>query len=561
MNESKSIDHHLIEIKNLSLQIGSARILNAISFKIGTQEIVSLVGESGSGKSITALSLLGLHPKKSIIEVEKMLFDGIDIRQYTPKDWQHIRGNKIGMIFQEPQSSLNPSMRCGKQLQEVLQQHRFISEKEQKALIIEMLKEVQLNDPERLLKSYPHQLSGGQKQRIMIAMALLCKPKLLIADEPTTALDVTVQKEIIHLLKVLQKKYQMSVLFISHDLALVKQLADKVFVMYHGEIVEEGETDSLFKNPKHPYTKGLLFARPTTEDRLERLPTIADYQSGDFQPTQISFKERKKRHLKLYKKSALLEVKGLQKIYSKRTWRGIKHEFNAVYSLDFSIYRGETLGLVGESGCGKSTLAKALIHLDPPTQGSVFYKGKAIKKSTKGLRKLRKEIQFIFQDPYAALHPKKTIGNAIVEVLHVHKIADSPKEQLNRCQKLLNQVGLNQEFSNRYPHELSGGQRQRAIIARALASEPKLLICDESVAALDISVQAQVLNLLNDLKIELGLSYLFISHDLAVVKYMSDRVMVMEKGRLIELQEADLLYENPQQVYTKRLINAIPLLT
>ncbi|MDB4159720.1 ABC transporter ATP-binding protein [Flavobacteriaceae bacterium] len=558
--KQKPTDTPLIDLKNLTLRIGNATILNNISFKIGTQEIVSLVGESGSGKSITALSLLGLQPDKSIIKANRMVFNGINIRELTSKNWQKIRGKSIGMVFQEPQSSLNPSMRCGKQLQEVLQKHTSLSKNEQKQTIREMLAEVQLTDTKRILTSYPHQLSGGQKQRIMIAMALLCKPKLLIADEPTTALDVTVQKEIIQLLKNLQQKYKMSILFISHDLALVKQLADRVFVMYQGQIVEEGETKSLFKIPQHPYTKGLLFARPKTEIRLKRLPTLADYQSGEFQPTIISSEERQKVHLKLYKKTPILEVKGLEKIYKKRSWRGVNQEFKAVRSLDFSIYPGETLGLVGESGCGKSTLAKALIYLDPPSKGSIKFEGKPIVKSSRALRKLRKEVQFIFQDPYAALHPLKTIGNAISEVLHVHQITTTPQEQLKRCQELLNQVGLSDAYSKRYPHELSGGQRQRAVIARALATEPKLLICDESVAALDISVQAQVLNLLNDLKKELGLSYLFISHDLAVVKYMSDRVMVMEHGQLQELQEADKLYAKPQHTYTKKLIDAIPVL-
>lgn len=558
--KQKSGEKHLIEIKNLSLYIGSAQILKTISFKIGEQKIVSLVGESGSGKSITALSLLGLQPKKAEFEADKMVFDGIDIPKLSSKDWQQLRGKSIGMIFQEPQSSLNPSMRCGKQLQEVLQQHTATSDKEQKNLIIEVLNEVQLSDTDRILMSYPHQLSGGQKQRIMIAMALLCKPKLLIADEPTTALDVTVQKEIIQLLKTLQMKYQMSILFISHDLALVKQLADKVFVMYQGKIVEEGTTATIFKNPKHPYTKGLLFSRPKTEVRLERLPTLADYQSGDFKPVTLSARERQKQHLELYEKSPLLEVKGLEKIYSKKTWRGVKKEFKAIHSLNFSLFPGETLGLVGESGCGKSTLAKALIYLDPPSQGSIFYEGKHIVQSTQALRKLRKEIQFIFQDPYAALHPQKTIGNTIIEVLDVHKIATSPEAKFKRGKELLDQVGLNELFLDRYPHELSGGQRQRAVIARALATEPKLIICDESVAALDISIQAQVLNLLNKLKKELNLSYLFISHDLAVVKYMSDRVMVMEKGHLIELQEADQLYTHPKNAYTQKLIEAIPVL-
>ena len=548
----------LIEVKNLSLNIGDTAILKKISFTIGTQEIVSIVGESGSGKSITALTLIGLHPKNALINAQQLKFDGENINGLSSKKWSNIRGKSIGMVFQEPQSSLNPSMKCGKQLQEVLQQHTLLNPIDQKKTVCEVLKEVQLTDTSRILSSYPHQLSGGQKQRIMIAMALLCKPKLLIADEPTTALDVTVQKEIIQLLKNLQKKYAMSILFISHDLTLVRQLADKVWVMYQGEIVEEGNTETLFKKPKHHYTQGLLFARPKTNVRLDRLPTLEDYKKGAFKEILISKITRQKQHKILYEKTPLLEVKGFEKTYIKRNWLGNNGKFKALHSLDFSLYPGETLGLVGESGCGKSTLAKALIYLDPPSQGSVSYKGKPIVQTTASLRKLRKEIQFIFQDPYAALHPLKTIGSAIEEVLYVHGIAVSSKAQKERSQQLLYQVNLAPSFYNRYPHELSGGQRQRAVIARALATEPKLLICDESVASLDISVQAQVLNLLNDLKKELGLSYLFISHDLAVVKYMSDRVMVMENGRLLELQEADTLYATPKHPHTQKLINAIP---
>ncbi|MFQ3340538.1 MAG: peptide/nickel transport system ATP-binding protein [Flavobacteriaceae bacterium] len=550
----------LIKVKNLSLRIGSTTILKNISFTIGTKEIVSLVGESGSGKSITALTLMGLHPENAKIKAQQLQFDGHNIGGLSSRKWEKIRGKSIGMVFQEPQSCLNPSMKCGKQLQEILNQHTSLTVDAQKKTIDGILKEVQLFDANRILSSYPHQLSGGQKQRIMIAMALICKPKLLIADEPTTALDITVQKEIIQLLKSLQKKYAMSILFISHDLALVKQLANKVWVMYQGEIVEEGSAQTLFKKPKHPYTKGLLFARPKTNVRLERLPTLVDYKTGKFIAKEVSNISRQKQHKKLYKKTPLLEVKGLEKTYEKGNWLRNKQEFKALHSLDFSLYPGETLGLVGESGCGKSTLAKALIYLDPPTQGSVYYQGKPILQTTNTFRKLRKEIQFVFQDPYAALHPLKTIGSAIAEVLYVHDISTTPKAQKERSQQLLSQVGLVSDFYNRYPHELSGGQRQRAVIARALATEPKLLICDESVSALDISVQAQVLNLLNDLKKKLGLSYLFISHDLGVVKYMSDRIMVMEKGHLLELQEADTLYAAPKHPYTQKLIDAITVL-
>ncbi|MEK9612831.1 MAG: ABC transporter ATP-binding protein [Flavobacteriaceae bacterium] len=558
MNAPKKVP--LVEIKNISLRIGDTAILKNISFSIGSEEIVSIVGESGSGKSITALSLIGLQPKQATLDVSEMLFDGIPLSELSPKDWYSIRGNRIGMVFQEPQSSLNPSMCCGKQLLEVLKKHTPLSSKDRETTLISVLKEVQLFDYQRILKSYPHQLSGGQKQRIMIAMALLCKPKLLIADEPTTALDVTVQKEIIQLLKNLQKKFKMSVLFISHDLALVKQLADRVIVMYQGTIVESGNAKAIFQTPQHPYTQGLLNARPKMEQRLNRLPTLIDFQKGSFKPVILSSHERKKHHQKIYQQEPLLQVQNLEKIYAKKSLWGTQKTFQALHRLDFELYPGETLGLVGESGCGKSTLAKALIYLDPPSQGKILYKGKAIQyKNRKALWELRKEVQFIFQDPFAALHPYKTIGKALVEVLSVHQIVQSFSAQQQRSYQLLEQVGLESSIFNRYPHELSGGQRQRAVIARALASEPKLLICDESVAALDISVQAQVLNLLNDLKEQLGLSFLFISHDLSVVKFMSDRVMVMDAGKLVELQEADALYLNPKTPYTQKLIQSIPI--
>ena len=551
----------ILVIKNLSFEIEGQPILKNISFSIQKNEIVALVGESGSGKSITALSLLGLEPQKhSKLTADRMDFRDIALNSFTTKDWEHLRGNTISMIFQEPQSSLNPSMRCGQQVLEVLHRHTRYAQKEKHALVIQAFEEVQLPDPERIFRSYPHELSGGQKQRVMIAMALICKPQLLIADEPTTALDVTVQKEIIELLKTLQRKTQMSILFISHDLGVVKQLAHKVLVMYQGEIQESGETKTIFNAPQNPYTKGLLFARPKINQRLQVLPTLADYKNELFVPYDISKKERLEFHKELYKKSPLLEVEGLEKKYEGRfnLFQKRKH-FIAVQEIDFKLYPGETLGLVGESGCGKSTLAKALIYLDPPTSGSIRYKGMSIQNSGKRkLRALRKEVQFIFQDPFAALNPLKTIGEAVAEPLRIHRITVTKKETRARVLELLIQVGLSKEFYDRHPHELSGGQRQRAVIARALATEPKLIICDESVAALDISVQAQVLNLLNRLKRELGLSYLFISHDLSVVKFMSDRIMVMQEGRLVEFQEADSLYENPQNQYTKTLIAAIP---
>jgi len=548
----------LVSVQNASLSIGGHPILKALSFTKEQQEIVAIVGESGSGKSMTALTLMGLQPKKATLNAEQLTFESQDLRTLTPQEWQKRRGNTLGMVFQEPHSSVNPTQKCGNQLLEVLQIHRKMNFREGEKLVKKVLDEVQLYETKRVFKSYPHELSGGQKQRIMIAMALLCKPKLLIADEPTTALDVTVQKEIIELLKSLQKKYKMSVLFISHDLALVKQLADRVLVMYQGSIVESGTSKFLFKNPKHPYTKGLLFARPEVGVRLERLPTLKDYYDGDFVPKKISSIKRQNRLKKIYSETPLIEVRELEKSYVKKNGLGSTSRFQAVKPISFSLYPQETLGLVGESGCGKSTLAKTLVCLDPATSGALYWQGVKIDPKNKSqVGQLRKDIQFIFQDPYAALHPYKTIRSTLEEVLLVHYSKNKVAVR-KRALELLDQVGLTSEFAHRYPHELSGGQRQRVVIARALAVGPKVLLCDESVAALDISVQAQVLNLLNDLKKALGLSYLFISHDLAVVKYMSDRIMVMQEGSMVELQEADALYENPKKTYTQKLIEAIP---
>ena len=548
----------LVEVENASLYIGKNKILKNLSFKIYTKEIVAIVGESGSGKSMTALSLIGLQPKQAIINATQMIFDNQNLMTFNSKDWQKNRGNTLGIVFQEPQSSLNPSIRCGKQLFEVLQIHRQLKIKQKEELVKQCLRDVQLNDYKRILKSYPHELSGGQKQRVMIAMALLCNPKLLIADEPTTALDVTVQKEIMELLKSLQKKYEMSILFISHNLAIVKQLADRVLVMHEGRIVESENSNVLFQNPKHNYTKSLMFARPEIGVRLERLPTIKDYSNSMFKPKKTSLSKRLEKHNKLYAQKPLIEIKDFEKNYFNNNWFRGKSSLKALHQTSFSLYQGETLGLVGESGCGKSTLAKTLVYLDPATSGEFFWQGVKIAFNNKNhIDQLRKDVQLIFQDPYSALHPYKTVGRALEEVLFVHS-SKSNIDFSQRVIELLSKVGLDSEYRNRYPHELSGGQCQRVVIARALAVEPKVLICDESVAALDISVQAQVLNLLNDLKRDLGLSYIFVSHDLAVVKYMSDRIMVMQNGSLVELQEADELYKNPKNAYTKKLIDAIP---
>ena len=547
----------LVEVVNASLHINNQYILNNISFYIGKEEIVGIVGESGSGKSLTALSLIGLLPKNSKLKAKKYSFNYQDLRELSSKDWQSLRRSKIGMVFQEPQSSLNPSLTCGKQLLESVKNDKKIESSKKKQLIKKVLHEVQLFDDKRITKSYPHELSGGQKQRVMIAMAILRNPKLLIADEPTTALDVTVQKEIIHLLKTLQSKYKMSILFISHDLSLVKKLADRVLVMNNGKIVESGDIDKIFKNPNHNYTKGLVFARPDNKIRLERLPTVLDYQSNNFKPKIITSSKRKIFHKQLYSQKPLLEVKRIRKNYVKEKWFGKPSIFEALKPISFSLYPGETLGIVGESGSGKSTLAKTLVFLDPPDSGEIKWLGKVVNPRNKlQVNSLRKKIQFIFQDPFAALHPYKTVGSTLDEVLWVHKSKNNKKNNF-RVDELLDQVGLSFKYASRYPHELSGGQRQRIVVARALAVKPEVLICDESVAALDISVQAQILNLLNDLKSNLKLSFLFISHDLAVVKYMSDRVMVMKDGKLIEIQESDTLYESPNKKYTQKLVDSI----
>ena len=547
----------LVEVVNASLHINNQYILNNISFYIGKEEIVGIVGESGSGKSLTALSLIGLLPKNSKLKAKKYSFNYQDLRELSSKDWQSLRRSKIGMVFQEPQSSLNPSLTCGKQLLESVKNDKKIESSKKKQLIKKVLNEVQLFDDERIAKSYPHELSGGQKQRVMIAMAILRNPKLLIADEPTTALDVTVQKEIIHLLKTLQSKYKMSILFISHDLSLVKKLADRVLVMNNGKIVESGDIDKIFKNPNHNYTKGLVFARPDNKIRLERLPTVLDYQSNNFKPKIITSSKRKIFHKQLYSQKPLLEVKRIRKNYVKEKWFGKPSIFEALKPISFSLYPGETLGIVGESGSGKSTLAKTLVFLDPPDSGEIKWLGKVVNPRNKlQVNSLRKKIQFIFQDPFAALHPYKTVGSTLDEVLWVHKSKNNKKNNF-RVDELLDQVGLSFKYASRYPHELSGGQRQRIVVARALAVKPEVLICDESVAALDISVQAQILNLLNDLKSNLNLSFLFISHNLAVVKYMSDRVMVMKDGKLIEIQESDTLYETPNKRYTQKLVDSI----
>lgn len=555
----------LLEVKNLSISFFNKKeeteIIHNISYHLNTNEILGIVGESGSGKSVSSLAILGLLPNKvSKITNGTIEYNNQDLSSLSPKAFQKIRGNAIAMIFQEPMSSLNRSMTCGKQVTEILLQHTKLSKAEAKAETLLLFQKVKLPLPERVYKAYPHEISGGQKQRVMIAMAIACKPKLLIADEPTTALDVTVQKDIIELLKQLQSEEKMSVLFISHDLALVSEIADRILVMYKGTIVEQGPVYDIFKNPQHTYTKALLSSKPSLNARLKRLPTIKDFMEGHSITQTVSSSQRQAAHKILYNKPPLLEVKNLEKEYvSKSGWFNKPDLFKAVNQVSFKLYPGETLGLVGESGCGKSTLANAILLLDKPSAGQILYHGLDITQlNSTQVRQLRKDIQIIFQDPYASLNPRIPIGKAIMEPMKVHGIGTSSSDRKEKVLDLLLKVGLDGSFFNRYPHEFSGGQRQRVGIARAIALEPKLIICDESVSALDISVQAQVLNLLNDLKDNFGFTYIFISHDLAVVKYMSDQLLVMNKGKVEEMDDADVIYDHPKKEYTKKLIHAIP---
>ena len=556
---------NLLTIKNLSISFFSNQvekeIIKDISFQLNTNEILGVVGESGSGKSVSSLAILGLLPKNiSKITNGNILFNDLDLTQINSKEFQKIRGNDIAMIFQEPMSSLNPSMTCGKQVEEILLQHTKLSKKEAKTESLLLFDKVRLPNPKRVFNAYPHEISGGQKQRVMIAMAIACKPKILIADEPTTALDVTVQKEIILLLKQLQTDEGMSIIFISHDLSLVSEISDRILVMYQGQIVEQDSVKKVFNTPEHLYTKALINSKPSLDVRLKKLPTIKDFMNKTIDSSIVSNEDRKVFHDVIYSKAPLLEVINLEKTYiSKSGWFSKPEAFVAVNHVSFKLFEGETLGLVGESGCGKSTLANAILQLDKATSGVILYNGIDITKLSKTeTRKLRKDIQIIFQDPYASLNPRIPVGNAIMEPMKVHGIGSSDKERKDLVLDLLLKVGLDETYFNRYPHEFSGGQRQRIGIARAISLEPKLIICDESVSALDISVQAQVLNLLNELKENFGFTYIFISHDLAVVKYMSDQLIVMNQGHIEEMDDADVIYANPKKDYTKKLIHAIP---
>lgn len=575
----------LLEVKNLVTEFktdeGIVKAVNDVSFNLYRGETIGIVGESGSGKSVTSLSIMRLIPNPpGKIASGQIIYhtkDGkqIDLVKISEKEMQGFRGNEVSMIFQEPMTSLNPVFTCGDQVVEAIMLHQKVSKQEAEKMTLDLFAKVKLPDPMRVLKAYPHQLSGGQKQRVMIAMAMSCKPGILIADEPTTALDVTVQKTILQLMNDLKKEIDSSIIFITHDLGVIAEIADRVLVMYKGKIVEQGDVLQIFENPQHPYTKGLLACRPPLDKRLRVLPTVVDFmkeENGQVIELQSSVEQAiknvivtkedtKRRQEELITRKKILELKNVKTYFpSKRDFFGKTTDWvKAVDDVSFDVYEGETMGLVGESGCGKTTLGRTILKLAPITSGEIIYNGKSLlDMDSKSLLEIRKEMQIIFQDPYSSLNPRMTVGNAIMEPMMVHGIYGSDKERKEKTIDLLEKVNLKPEQFARYPHEFSGGQRQRICIARALALNPKFIICDESVSALDVSVQAQVLNLLIQLREEFKFTYIFISHDLSVVKFMSDRMVVMNKGKIEEMGYADEIYNHPQNEYTKNLIAAIP---
>ena len=564
----------ILSIRNLKVSFSRDgewnEVVHGIDLDVFAGRTLGVVGESGSGKSVSSLAVMHLlNERQSRFSADSILLEDTEISCLNEEEMAEIRGKCIAMIFQEPMTSLNPVYKCGFQVTEMILQHENVSRKEACERVIALFKQVMLPRPEAIYNSYPHELSGGQKQRVMIAMAIACHPQILIADEPTTALDVTVQLEILKLLRKLQAETGMGMIFITHDLGVVAEIADDVAVMHNGEILERGSVSEILHHPQHPYTQGLLACRPPMDVRLQRLPVVKEFLDGQWNGGKqqiisellVTDEERKKRLEKLYAQEPILKVEKLKTWYPLRkgVFGRVYDHVKAVDDVSIDVYEGETLGLVGESGCGKTTLGRSILRLAEPTSGKIFFDGIDVT-VLKGndLRDFRKQAQIVFQDPYSSLNPRLSIGEAIAEPMRVHGIETDRKKCRAAVCDLLEQVGLQAAHYERYPHELSGGQRQRICIARALAVNPRLVICDESVSALDVSVQAQVLNLLNRLKEERHLTYIFISHDLGVVRYMSDRVVVMYNGKPVEMNDADELFEHPQNAYTKKLIAALP---
>lgn len=578
----------VLQVDNLQVSFMNdgqeSKAVDNISFNLHKGESIGIVGESGSGKSVTALSIMNLLKATSAslnsgnIYFRSKDFGIVDILKLPDQKLRSIRGNEIAMIFQEPMSSLNPVFTCGSQVEEALQVHQNLSSADAKIKTLELFDEVNLAPPLKIYNSYPHEISGGQKQRVMIAMAMSCNPSILIADEPTTALDVTAQAGILRLMEGLRENHDTSLIFISHDLGVIAEVADRIIVMYEGKIVEEGNVFKIFNHPEHPYTKGLLACRPRLDIKLRRLPTVNDFISnvenqhsdsphkynsiGEALLLNAELKsETIQKRLDVIQGGPILSINNLTTSFAikKGLFGKAKEKLTAVDNVSFEIYPGETVGLVGESGCGKTTLGRSIIRLINPNSGEVIFDGHSMNELKNApLRQLRKKMQIIFQDPYSSLNPRQTVGKAITEPLKIHKVIKGKEERKQRVCELLEKVGLSPSHYNRFPHEFSGGQRQRICIARALATNPQFIICDESVSALDVSVQAQVLNLLNDLKKEFKFTYLFISHDLSVIKFMADRIFVMKDGRLVEMGYPDALFDRPKEEYTRNLINAIP---
>ncbi len=553
-------ERNLLEIRDLRVTFrldkhSTFDAVKGISFDIPTHRTVALVGESGSGKSVSAMAILGLLPDNAVIPAaSSILYGGSDLLKASPERLQDIRGKDISVIFQEPMTSLNPVFPVGEQIGEVLRLHMGMNPRAAAARAVDLLSEVGIPDPQLRVRSFPHELSGGQQQRVMIAMAIACEPKLLIADEPTTALDVTIQKQILDLIAGLQEKHHMSVLFITHDLGVVGEIADHVVVMQNGVIQEQAPVRDIFERPQHPYTKALLECRPRLDRRPMRLPVIEDFMTSggaanyDERPRGVKDSD-----------AVILEVKALYKTFFLKEGLFGKRAVPAVKDVSFRLAKGKTLGLVGESGSGKTTVGLTLMRLHDATSGEVLFEGRnLLSLSDREMMAYRRRIQIIFQNPYASLNPRFTVGNILTEPMKIHGIGGDQKERVDMAFQLLSRVGLGEAAFYKYPHEFSGGQRQRIAIARCLTMKPDVLICDESVSALDVSVQAQVLNLLQDLQDEYGLSYIFISHDLAVVKYISDQIMVMNQGEIVEIADSDEIYLNPKQEYTRKLLASIP---